>query len=376
MKPPLECYAVCPPGVEQLTARELAALRIRHGRVDRGGVAFRATNRQLYLANLWLRTATRVLVRVAAFGASSFGALEQRAEEIAWPTWLGADGVAGFRVTATASKLYHTDAIAERLARAADAATGVPAPRRGQPAGRPEPTQLFVVRARNDRFTVSVDASGVPLYKRGWREEVAKAPLRESLAAALLLAVGWDGSGPLVDPFCGSGTIPIEAALLGRNLPPGYQRDFAFFDWPSFEPGTWASVIGAAAEAERPLEVAILGADRDAGAVDAARANAGRAGAADEVEVRHAAISDLAPPEGGPGWLVTNPPYGERLAASGDLRNLYARFGTVARERFAGWQVAVLASDRRLVAHSGLRLESVLQADNGGIPVELLVARA
>jgi putative N6-adenine-specific DNA methylase len=94
------------------------------------------------------------------------------------------------------------------------------------------------------------------------------------------------------------------------------------------------------------------------------------------VEVRHAAISDLAPPEGGPGWLVTNPPYGERLAASGDLRNLYARFGTVARERFAGWQVAVLASDRRLVAHSGLRLESVLQADNGGIPVELLVARA
>jgi putative N6-adenine-specific DNA methylase len=376
MRPPLDCYAVCPPGVEELTAAELAALGIRHGRADRGGVAFRATNRQLYAANLWLRTATRVVVRVASFGASSFGALEQRADEIAWPTWLGPDAVAGFRVTATASKLYHTDAIAERLARAADAAAGGPGPRR-RARERPEPTQLFVVRARNDRFTVSVDASGVSLYKRGWRQEVAKAPLRESLAAALLLALGWDGTTPLVDPFCGSGTIPIEAALLARNLPPGYQRDFAFFDWPSFEPGTWASVIGAAAEAERDVAVAIVGADRDAGAVDAARANAERAGVADEVELRHASVSDLAPPSGAtPGWLVSNPPYGERLNAGGDLRNLYARLGTVVRERFAGWHVGLLVADRRLAAHSGLRLGPVLQADNGGIPTELLADRS
>jgi putative N6-adenine-specific DNA methylase len=374
VRPPLDCYAVCAPGLEELTAAELSALGIRTGRADRGGVAFRATNRQLYAANLWLRTATRVLVRLASFGASSFAALEHRADEIAWPTWLGPDAVAGFRVTATASKLYHTDAIAERLARAADAAAGGPGPRR-RAAEQPEATQLFVVRVRNDRFTVSVDASGLPLHKRGWRQEVAKAPLRESLAAALLLAVGWDGTVPLVDPFCGSGTIPIEAALLARNVPPGFQRSFAFFDWPSFEPGTWASVIGAAAEAERAVEVAIVGADRDAGAVAAAGANAERAGVADVVEVRHGPVSELVPPDGPPGWLVTNPPYGERLSAGGDLRNLYARLGSVARERLAGWRVAMLVADRRLAAHSGLSLGPLLQLDNGGITTELMASR-
>lgn len=381
VKPPLDCYAVCPVGAEALTAAELVALGIKPGRADRGGVAFRATNRQLYAANLWLRTSTRVLVRVAAFSASSFAGLEARAAEVEWGQWLAPDTVPVFRVTAISSALYHTDAIAERLERAAGAAVGSGNRRTGRaaPGGGDDDAggQMFVVRARNDRFTISVDTSGVPLYKRGWRVDVAKAPLRETLAAALLAAVGWNGSSPLIDPFCGSGTIAIEAALAARNIPPGHQRDFAFFDWPSFAPGTWASVIGAAVEGQRDDEggaVPIVAADRDAGAIAAAQANAERAGVADDIDFRHAAVSDLvAPVSGQRGWVVTNPPYGERLDRSGDLRNLYARFGTVARERLAGWRVAMLVADRHLAAHSGLSLETALRLDNGGIGVELLV---
>ncbi|MGD9751869.1 MAG: class I SAM-dependent RNA methyltransferase, partial [Acidimicrobiia bacterium] len=230
-----------------------------------------------------------------------------------------------------------------------------------------------------------VDCSGTPLYTRGWRQAVARAPLRENLAAAMVAsaeAAGWTAAQPLVDPFCGSGTIAIEAALSAIGRPPGFRRGFAFFEWPTFEPGTWASVIGQAVEAERaPEDVVIVGSDRDAGAVAAATANAERAEVADIVRFEQRPVSELGPPApagghpDGPGWVLTNPPYGARIDHGGDLRNLYGRFGAVARERLPGWSVGMLVADRRLAAHTGLSLHDVLQCSNGGIDVTLLVAR-
>jgi len=327
------------------------------------------TLRQLYAANLHLRTATRLVVRFAEFTATTFAELERAATALPWDDWVLPGWPVSFRVTSHRSALHHTDAIAERLHRATDR----PPPVEGD--GRE--AALVVVRVDRDGFTLSVDSSGEPLHKRGWRVEVAKAPLRETLAAALLLGTGWDGSTPLVDPFCGSGTIPIEAALLARRRAPGAGRGFAFADWPTFRPGTWASVTGEAIDRERPGgSVAIVAADRDAGAAEAVRANAERAEIGDDVQIRLSSISDLVPPEGGTvGSVLTNPPYGVRIGG-GELRNLYARAGQVFLQRFAGWTVGMLVADERLAGHAGLPLQPVLRTSNGGIDVTLLAGRA
>ncbi len=266
---------------------ELIDLGAKRTRPHKGSVVTDLTTRQLYAANRHLRCATRVLVRVAGFTARTFADLERRLGEVDWSPWLSNEAQPTYRVTSRGSQLRHTGAIEERFA----AALGT-----GHADG---PGQLVVVRVSRDRFTISVDSSGAPLHERGWRQATAKAPLRESVAAALLLAAGWDPATPLVDPMCGSGTIPIEAALLAAGRAPGGGRDFAFRRWPCFEPGTWASVTATADSPVAPTPV-ILGADRDAGAVESARSNAERAGVADLVEFRQAPVSDLEAPGGGP----------------------------------------------------------------------------
>lgn len=351
------CLAVCLPGLEEICAGELRGLGVRIRRTFAGGVEFGATDRQLYAANLWLRTATRIVVRVAAFRAATFEELDRGLAEVDWAPWVG--GGVQVRVSATAARLPHTGAVADRVAAAAG--------------GADEDGLLVVARVIHDRVMVSVDSSGEPLHRRGWRVETAKAPLRETLAAAMLVASGWDRRSPLVDPFCGAGTIPIEAALLAAGDPPGSHRTFAFQQWPSFASGTWASVAGEARGRSPGAVPVIIGTDRDAGGVAAAGRNAARAGADDWVQLSRRTLSDAAVPEGGPGWLVTNPPYGKRTGG-GDLRDLYATIGTVARERFGGWTVAVLAADPRLAGHARLPFRTVLRTRNGGIPVEVLVA--
>jgi putative N6-adenine-specific DNA methylase len=316
-------------------------------------------------ANLWLRTASRVLVRVAEFPATAFFELEKRARHVPWGDFLARDTRPTFRVTTHKSRLYHSDAVAERLLSAA-MRTHKKAP------GDDAPEQLFVVRVEHDVVSVSADSSGELLHVRGYRQAVAKAPLRETLAAALLLAADWRGDTPLVDPFCGSGTIPIEGALLARRLAPGLQRDFAFTRWPSFDATQWESIRAEARSGSLAAPpAAISGADRDAGAVAAARANAERAGVAVAVDV--GAISAAAAPSAS-GLVATNPPYGVRVGDPKTLRNLYARFGDVLRQRFPGWRVAMYASDLRLARQTGLIFRELFRTTNGGLKVTALAA--
>jgi putative N6-adenine-specific DNA methylase len=351
-RPLHECFAPCAPGLEALLAGELVALGIRDVTALGGGVAFRATTRQLYVANLGLRTANRVLVRVAAFRADSFADFERGIERVDWDAYLAPDAGVRVRATSHASALFHTGAVEERVLDYLGPGD-----------------QLVLVRLEHDRVTVSVDTSGEHLHRRGWRLATAKAPVRETLAAALLLACRWDGSVPLVDPLAGSGTIAVEAALLARRRAPGLGRSFAVQAWPSFEPGTWASAVGAARAAERDPTVAVVATDRDAGAVRAARDNAERAGVAGDVEVRQAAVSDLALPAE-PGWVVTNPPYGERVGAG---RALYGALGhAVATRGGAPWRIGLLVADPALARATGLALTERLRTTNGGIPVHLL----
>jgi len=289
-----------------------------------------------------------------------------------------------FRVTSHRSRLYHEDAVAERLERAVREAipdtTMVRAPSKAAALDddptAPPGVQRLLVRIVEDVLTLSVDSSGTLLHRRGYRQASAKAPLRETLAAALLLALRWDGSVPLVDPLCGSGTIPIEGALLARRIPPGWRRRFAFERWPEFKPAVWEYVRGETATLMLERAAApIAAADRDAGAVEACAANAERAGVAGDLVIRQAALSaTLAAPELAalpPGLVLTNPPYGVRVGESGRLRDLHASLGHAMRGALGAWSLGFVTSDPALAAATGLPLETALETTSGGLRIRL-----
>ena len=371
----LSAFAVTAPGIEPLCAAELRALGI-DGRVVEGGVEWTGDIASVMRANLWLRTASRVLVRVAEFRAKAFFELELNAKKIPWATYLAPGARVAFRVTARKSKLYHTGAIAERLGGAVTAAV------RGAQVvdftDDEEATgalpQLFVVRFAHDVATVSVDSSGALLHLRGYRQAVAKAPLRETLAAATLLGADWTGDVALTDPMCGSGTIPIEAAMIARRIAPGKRRTFAFLDWPNVDRAQWTQLVDDAVKQELPASpVAIEGSDRDEGAIVAARANAERAGVTGDVVFAVQPISAIgaAPP---PGLVVSNPPYGVRVGESDRLRNLYAQLGNALRAKRSGWRLALFSADKQLERQTKLEFDERFRTKNGGIPVHLVVA--
>jgi len=172
------------------------------------------------------------------------------------------------------------------------------------------------------------------LHRRGYRLASAKAPLRETLAAGMLLASGWDGTSPLLDPFCGSGTIAIEAALLAKRIAPGHTRRFAFMDWQNYEESIWKALLAKSSASELVTIPPIQASDRDAGAIDMARANAERAGVSQLIEFSQRAVSAIEPAR--TGWVITNPPYGQRISSNKDLRNLYAQLGNVLRKNCTG----------------------------------------
>jgi putative N6-adenine-specific DNA methylase len=383
----LRCFAVTAPGLEPLAADELRTVLGPLGGgapvPEPGGVAFDASPEALYAANLWLRTASRVTVRLAEFTAESFRDLERFARRVPWETVAQRGRPLRLRVTCRKSRLYHSDAVAERVANAVayrvggDGAFDTAGPEADDAdaeAAGDDDAQLIVVRFLHDHCTVSADSSGALLHRRGYRQAVGRAPLRETLAAGLLLGAGYDGSGPLVDPLCGSGTIPIEAAMIARRLAPGRRRRFAFEHWPAFEAPAWDALRADADERARPhAPHPILGSDRDEGAVAAAADNAARAGVAGDVAFAAHALSSAPVPEPrGPGWLATNPPYGKRVGESDALRDLWARLGQFARVRCPGWQLAVFAPDAALGRQLALPVRAVLRTTNGGLPVQVL----
>jgi putative N6-adenine-specific DNA methylase len=370
------------PGLETLALAEALRLGLPATiAAEGGGLEWRGDLRTVLLANVGLRIASRVLVRVASFEARTFLELERQARRIPWERMVRPDGAARFRVTCRKSRLYHSDAVAQRLGDAlVRALPGAQVERaRGEgaeddSASTGDDAQLFVVRLFHDRCTVSADTSGELLHRRGWRQATARAPLRETMAAALLAASGWDGSAPLVDPMCGSGTIVIEGALVARGVPPGAKRRFAVERWPGVPPtvGAWVrnELAGRGAVATLPM---IVGSDRDEGAIRAAASNAERAGVRDDLTLAVHTISALEIPAGDRGWVVTNPPYGVRVGEADRVRNLWARLGQVLRERAAGWQVALLSPDAALERQLGIPLREVARTSNGGIPVRLVV---
>jgi putative N6-adenine-specific DNA methylase len=342
-----------------------------------GGVAWTGDLESVMRANLWLRTATRVLVRIAEFRAKAFFELESQANRIQWKKYVPQNAAVEFRVTARKSKLYHTGAIAERLGTSVKGSVkNVTIADAGSDEDETSTAkrQMFVVRFVHDVATVSVDTSGALLHLRGYRQALAKAPMRETLAAATLLGADWKGDEPLTDPMCGSGTIPIEAAMIARRIAPGRNRSFAFLDWPGFDRAKWTAILDQAKAGELSSSpVRIEGSDRDEGAIGAARANAKRAGVADDIAFDVKPISAIDAAEG-PGLVAANPPYGVRVGESDALKNFYAQLGNVMRSKRPGWRLALFSADKQLERQVKLDFEERFRTKNGGIPVHLVVA--
>jgi putative N6-adenine-specific DNA methylase len=379
-------FAVCSPGLEPYLVGELRQLGLPFqlapdsdqtghtaegwGRDDAGGVSFAGDLLAVYRANLWLRTASRILVRLGEFRAVSFPELRKKAARLEWERYIKPGQALALRVTCKKSRLYHSDAVAERVAGAiSDRLKIAPPIEKFDDKSESAPAQLVVVRLAHDQCTVSIDSSGALLHRRGYRLASAKAPLRETLAAGLLLASGWNCEAPVLDPFCGSGTIAIEAALIAKQWAPGRARRFAFMEWPDYQASAWSKLLADCEPAVNLAPSTIQASDRDAGAIRMAQENAARAGVDDLIEFSCRAVSAITPQ--GLGWIVTNPPYGERLSANKDLRNLYAQFGNVIRSKCPGWRLSVLSSDVYLLRQIGLKLDASLALVNGGIAVRL-----
>jgi putative N6-adenine-specific DNA methylase len=369
-KPTLEAFAATAPGLADLTARELEGLGVRPSRVEHAGVTFSGSAEVLCRANLWLRTASRVTVRIAQFEATAFHELERRARSVPWDRFLAPSAPFRLRVTCNKSRLYHSDAVAQRVAEAIRRQAGGPVASVDEEDDGG--AQLFVVRFDHDRCTISADSSGALLHRRGYRLQTGKAPLRETLAAAVVMSSGWKGDRPLMDPMCGAGTIPIEAALIARRMAPGRDRDFAFMSWPDFDEIDWRRQLERADEKVMPPEtVHIIASDRDEGAVTAAIANAERARAIHSIDFFRRPLSAIEPPSD-VGDMVTNPPYGVRVGEEEGLRDLYAQLGNVLRRKFTRWNVAILTASPRLPGQLRLPLKPTLDTVNGGIRVKLL----
>lgn len=367
MSNPLDIFLVAPPGLEPVLAEEAAERGFAPATPVPGGVAVTGDWAEVWRANLELRGATRVLVRVAEFRALHLAQLDKRARKIDWAALLRADVPVRVEATCRKSRIYHDGAAATRIARAI--ADGAGAPLASDRAAGP-----VVVKARieDDLCTISVDSTGESLHRRGHKQQVGKAPLRETLAALILRASGYRGDEQLLDPMCGSGTLVIEAAEIAAGLAPGRSRGFAFERLATLDADAWLAMRAAAtAKAAPPRGIAFTGHDRDAGAVAAAAANAERAGVGGLCTFARCSIGALERPPGPPGLVAVNPPYGTRVGARKALHALYDSLGRRLADSFGGWRLAMVTADAGLARSTGLPLEEGPVMPHGGLRLRL-----
>jgi len=329
-------------GLEAVVKREIEALGFEDPRVSNGQVEFRATAADIPRLNLWLRCAGRVLLKMGRFPAVTFDELLERVLALPWELWIPADGSFPVNATTVKSTLQSEracqavvkKAVAERL----QAAYG----QDWLPESGPQCT--IQVTVRKDQALLTLDTSGDGLHRRGYRAAAGEAPLHETLAAGLVLLSFWNKDRLLIDPMCGSGTIPIEAALIGRNIAPGLNRTFAAESWPAVPKPLWeAARTAARAAIDRDGELRIFGYDRDGETITIARQNALLAGVGDDIVFEQKALEDLWIDQQY-GILISNPPYGRRMADTREISEIYRTLSKMLRKK-KGWSVYILTAD-------------------------------
>ncbi len=367
----LNCFAAVPRGAEELAAAELAALGISGAQPGKGGVAFSTDRSGLYRANLWLRTASRVLVQLALFPCSSPAELYAGVHAVPWQELITPEMTLAVDCSLRDSALTHSgfvalktkDAVVDRIRESCGSRPNV---------DTASPDVRINVHLHKNLCTISLDSSGDSLDRRGYRLERNEAPLRETLAATVVALTGWDGSVPLADPMCGSGTIPVEAALMAAHIPPGFQRDFGFQRWLDFDKELWEGICADAEVGIRRLPVGLItGYDLDNRALLLAGRNVAKAGLEGQIHFFHAALQDFRP-EGDKGVVILNPPYGKRLGEDDDLRELYCQIGDVMKKYCRGWTGYVLTGNLELAKYIGLKASRRYVLFNGAIECRLL----
>lgn len=326
-----------------------------------GGVTFMGHWKGVWRANLELRGASRVLARIGGFRVFQLNKLELFTREFPWFETLHEDVPIKVEVTCKKSKIYHQGAAIERIEKALRA-IGLNV--------QDDADVVLKTRIENDYCQFSIDTSGDALHRRGFKEAIGKAPMRENLAALFLRACGYDGKETVIDPMCGSGTFPIEAAEIAMGLKPGRERRFAFEQLATFKPDMWDALKDVEL---MQTDLRFYGSDRDAGAITNASDNAQRAGVETVAEFKHQSISDLTPPENTtPGLVILNPPYGSRIGNKKPLFALYGSIGEVLKARFQGWRVGIVTTDAGLAKATGLPFKPSEETySHGGLRVRL-----
>jgi 23S rRNA (guanine2445-N2)-methyltransferase / 23S rRNA (guanine2069-N7)-methyltransferase len=376
----MQFFVSCPPGVADLTAAELRNCGATHTREFKLGVQAEGSLEVAYRACLWSRTASRVLLPLGTFPAATQEQLYEGIASIDWQQHINSKGTIAIDFGGTSSGITHThfgalktkDAIVDQL--------------RERTGERPsiqldQPEVRIDVRLDRDRATVSLDLSGDSLHRRAYRARGVAAPLKENLAAAMLLRCGWPAiaaeGGDFVDPMCGSGTLPIEAALMALDIAPGLLRSyFGFIGWRGHDRALWDRLIEEARarrEAGAARRIAIRGYDIDAQAVRAAIENVERARLRGVVHIERRDLEQLIRQGDAPtGLVATNPPYGERIGDQERLQALYQTLGVKLREHFEGWKAAVLTGNPPLAKAIGINARRTHTLFNGRIECRLL----
>jgi putative N6-adenine-specific DNA methylase len=376
----LQLYLPCAAGAEGFLAEEVRRITGADAAAHRSGATLRGTWRDALSLNLHSRLSQRVLVQLGHSPYRSEADLYEAAKAIAWELWFTPKDSFKVEITSQHSPLKSLnfaalkvkDAIADRF--------------REKKGVRPDvdtqhPRVRVYAHLTAEHATLYIDTSGEPLFKRGWREDKGEAPLKETLAAAMIAASGWDGTVPLYDPCCGSGTIAIEAAQVACGIAAGISRRFAFENMLPFEARTWQQLLGEAKARQRAPTAPVFGSDVAFRMVDFAKRNAERAGVTHAVNLRGGDALQRMPPSDVPGTMLVNPPYGERIEAAGVAGreraeiegggDFFAQLASHWKAHYPGWSAWVLSPDLKLPSRMRLKESRRVPMWNGPIECRL-----
>jgi putative N6-adenine-specific DNA methylase len=371
-------FAATAPGFEGVCFQEMSdlALPMESASMVSGGVEFTGRLKDCYLANLHLRTANRILMRIHTFKARSFSQFESKTAEIPWELYLPFRPSPQIHTTTRRCRLYHTDAVSERLMKNISKHVINDADRKALK----EETQMvpkIFVRGVNDYFTISIDSSGEHLHKRGVKKSTGRAPLRETIAAAALLLAGYSGVDPIVDPMCGTGTFAWEAAMMARNIPPGWHRQFAFMHWPSFRSAQWDYFKRTAASyfvcSRTPL---IFASDRNPATCKRLKASLARHRFLGNIKVHHRDFFEFLPEDltDQTGMVTINPPYGRRLENRRSSEQLFIKICIHLKRSYKGWKLILIAPNQKLALKVPFKLTAYPISHGGLRPVMMIGA--
>ncbi|MEF3305460.1 THUMP domain-containing class I SAM-dependent RNA methyltransferase [Paenibacillus sp. GYB003] len=364
----VQLIATAPMGLEAIVAREVRELGYDDVMVENGKVMFQADKSAIARANLWLRTADRVLLKLGEFPATTFDELFEGTKALPWPDWIPEDAAFPVEGRSHKSQLSSVPACQGIVKKAVVEKMKT----RYGTEWFPEdgPRYVIEVALLGDIATLTIDTTGPGLHKRGYRKLITEAPLKETMAAAMVLLSRWRPGRPLVDPFCGSGTIPVEAAMIGWNIAPGLRREFAAEAWPTLDRALWDEAREEAYDLLRddePLD--IVGSDIDPAAIEVAEAAAKKAGLAGELKFHQAPVAKLWP-AGDYGCIVTNPPYGERIGSKDEVEKAVRQLGSV----FANlptWSLFALSPSKQFEHYFGKHADKKRKLFNGRIECNL-----